>query len=210
MGVLNRGILGGFRGSVGPVTGTSWKGIDVMKSKPLSVANPRTAGQVAQRSKFTAIVQIASTLLVLLVKPFWDRFAQRQSGYNAMVSANIDNFDASGDIIDPADMIMSRGSWDGLDSLSAFAASDDGVVGGNNATTGGISTDIVQTVLYNETTGDWEAAPATTTRADGAHGGVFTIPLTIGDTVHMYTSVKRADGTAVSNSQYETGTVVSA
>ena len=48
MGILKQGILGGFSGKVANVVGTSWKGIAVIKAMPLSVANPKTAGQVAQ------------------------------------------------------------------------------------------------------------------------------------------------------------------
>ena len=46
MAKVRQGILGGFRGRVGNIVGTGWKGIAVMKSLPLTVANPRTAGQV--------------------------------------------------------------------------------------------------------------------------------------------------------------------
>ena len=90
MGVIKQGILGGFKGKVGSVIGTSWKGKAVMKSMPLSVANPRTAGQVLQRNKFKTIVELASGILASIVKPLWDRFASGMSGYNAFVSANCD------------------------------------------------------------------------------------------------------------------------
>jgi hypothetical protein len=34
MGTYNKGLLGGFSGTVGPVVGSSWKGIGYLKSKP--------------------------------------------------------------------------------------------------------------------------------------------------------------------------------
>jgi len=40
MGKINQGILGGFSGKVGNVIGGNWKGIDYMRVKPASVANP--------------------------------------------------------------------------------------------------------------------------------------------------------------------------
>lgn len=89
MAVIKRGILGGFSNKIGNVVGTSWKGIAVMKSLPLSVANPRTTGQVNQRTNFAGISKIGSVLLATIVKPLWDRFAQEESGYNAFVRANI-------------------------------------------------------------------------------------------------------------------------
>ena len=37
MGKIKQGILGGFRGTVGTVVGSSWNGIAYMKGKPQSV-----------------------------------------------------------------------------------------------------------------------------------------------------------------------------
>jgi hypothetical protein len=54
MGTIKQGILGGFSGKVGTVIGASWKGINYMRSIPQHVKNPRTAGQVSQRSKKAA------------------------------------------------------------------------------------------------------------------------------------------------------------
>jgi hypothetical protein len=93
MGVIKRGILGGFRGKVANVIGSSWKGIAVIKAMPLSVANPKTAGQVAQRTKMTNIVAFAKIILVNIIKPLNDRFASGESGFNLFVKRNILLFD---------------------------------------------------------------------------------------------------------------------
>lgn len=108
MGVLRQGILGGFRGKVGNVIGTGWKGRAVIKAMPLSVANPRTAGQVKQRTRFSHLVSFASLVLAAWIKPLWDRAASGMSGYNAFVSANRDVFGNGLDILDDQ-IIMSRG-----------------------------------------------------------------------------------------------------
>ena len=42
MGKINQGILGGVSGQVGNVIGGTWKGIDYLRIKPSSVANPKT------------------------------------------------------------------------------------------------------------------------------------------------------------------------
>lgn len=88
MGIIKQGILGGFSGKVGSVVGSSWKGLATMKAMPLSVSNPRTTAQQAQRTWFRDISQLASTLLAPIVKPFWDSQAQQMSGYNLFVSTN--------------------------------------------------------------------------------------------------------------------------
>ena len=62
MGVIKQGILGGFQNKVGAVIGSNWKGIATMRSRPISVANPRTGKQVAVRNEFTTLVKMASAL----------------------------------------------------------------------------------------------------------------------------------------------------
>ena len=52
MGKIKQGILGGFKGKVGTVIGSSWNGIAYMKGLPQSVRNPRTDAQVQQRNFF--------------------------------------------------------------------------------------------------------------------------------------------------------------
>lgn len=88
MGIIKQGILGGFSNKVGSVVGSSWKGIAVMRSLPISVANPRTAAQVSQREEFAQTAKIASSMLAEVVQPCWNRNAKRMSGYNAFVKYN--------------------------------------------------------------------------------------------------------------------------
>ena len=108
MAVIKRGILGGFSGKIGNVVGTSWKGIAVMKVKPLSVANPRTVKQVAQRTKFKGVVLAGSNLLINIVKPLWDANAQRMSGFNDFIRNNVEAFSSAG-VLDVASFVPSLG-----------------------------------------------------------------------------------------------------
>ena len=62
MGKIKQGILGGFRGTVGTVIGSSWNGIAYMKGKPQSVKNPRTDAQVQQRTFFKELHGLVSQL----------------------------------------------------------------------------------------------------------------------------------------------------
>ena len=52
MGKIKQGILGGFKGKVGTVIGSSWNGIAYMKGLPQSQKDPKTPAQVAQRNFF--------------------------------------------------------------------------------------------------------------------------------------------------------------
>ena len=62
MGKIKQGILGGFRGTVGTVVGSSWNGIAYMKGKPQSVRNPRTEDQMQQRNFFKDLQQLVAQL----------------------------------------------------------------------------------------------------------------------------------------------------
>lgn len=57
MGVYKQGILGPFSGKVGQVVGANWRGIYYMRSLAPHVANPRTPGQVEQRTKLSVCVR---------------------------------------------------------------------------------------------------------------------------------------------------------
>ena len=62
MGKIKQGILGGFKGKVGTVIGSSWNGISYMKGRPQSVRNPRTDAQVQQRNFFKKLQGLVSQL----------------------------------------------------------------------------------------------------------------------------------------------------
>ena len=62
MGKIKQGILGGFRGTVGTVVGSSWNGIAYMKGKPQSVRNPRSDAQVQQREFFKEVQALVTQL----------------------------------------------------------------------------------------------------------------------------------------------------
>lgn len=208
MGVLSRGILGGFRGKVGPVIGSSWKGIDVMKSKPLSVANPRTPAQTAQRNAFSGVVALASAILVGIVKPLWDRFAQQESGFNAFISANIGNFNSTGIISNFPGMVFSRGKLDNIEVTSAaFDASDANVTILWN-TTGGFPDDMLYFVAIRESDQAVLTARTVDERSVGSSVLPISTPMAAGETIHYYFMARKADGTEVSDSTATSTTVV--
>lgn len=203
MGVIKRGILGGFSGSVANVVGGSWKGIAYMRAKPLSVANPRTAGQVAQRTKFTAVVDVASQLLAGIVKPLWDRFAQGESGYNAFVSANIAAFSATGELT-PGFLKTSEGSLTGqeVDSQNVTAGSPTAVMTwlDNSGTGSALGTDEVYAVVYNKTQDVWGFSSAVQTRSDSTVSVTLPANVAGGDECFGWLAFRKADGTQVSDS----------
>lgn len=205
MGTIKQGILGGFSGKVAGVVGSSWKGIAVIKSLPLSVANPRTAAQTAQRNKFAGVVAIASTMLATVVKPMWDRFAQGESGYNAFVKRNIGAFNLSGEL-DPTLLVISSGKMAATPIASVEAEN-------GNQTLNIVWADDSGQGLKLQT----DNAYALVVDADGIVLGSgsdgnerqdedYSVPLNriivTGESLTCYLAFKRADGTVVSDSSY--------
>lgn len=210
MGVIKRGILGGFSGKVANVVGSSWKGKAVIKSLPLSVANPKTAAQTGQRTKFSAVVARASFLLTGVVKPMWDRFAQQESGYNAFVSSNIDAYNTSG-VLTPADLIISNGTLTlaPIDTVSGAAAQADVQIDwtDNSGTGTALATDEACAVVWNATTDEWVVSSLQEARNEAGVAITMSTNLASSDVIHAWLAFRRADGTLVSITSYDTYTV---
>lgn len=206
MGKIPQGILGGVSGKVGSVVGGGWKGINYLRSKPLSVANPRTVAQVAQRDKMTYMVALAQVWLAVLVKPLWDRFAQKMSGYNDFVSKNISNVADNGEgLTDYSLLVLSKGKIEPTTpnepTISAPATTVN--ITWPTTTTGQQSaSDIAYVgIIYNNPLGD------TFFQANGVARSVGTMAVPIdmensGYDAHIYLSFKSADGRNVSGTGY--------
>lgn len=205
MGVIRQGILGGFSGKVGSVTGSSWKGIAVIKSRPLSVANPRTSGQVAQRSKLSTIVDLAKPLVSPVIKPLWDRFAVKQSGYNAFVQANIAFMDAWGSIeFDKLVISSGKMSPTPIDSANVNLATKVLSVGWsyNVLTDFQLISDKVYITVVNVTRRYSVGFATSFVRSDGEATITMSTDIAHGDELYVYLSFARVDGTVVAGSSY--------
>lgn len=205
MGVIRQGILGGFSGKVGSVTGSSWKGIAVIKSRPLSVANPRTSGQVAQRSKLSTIVDLAKPLVSPVIKPLWDRFAVKQSGYNAFVQANIAFMD-TWQSIEFDKLVISSGKMSPtpIDSASVNVATKVLSVGWSYdvLTDFQLISDKAFITVINVTRRYSVGFATSFVRSDGEATITMSTDIAHGDVLFVYLSFARVDGTVVAGSSY--------
>ena len=202
--------MGGFSGKVANVVGSSWKGIAVMKSLPLSVANPRTTAQVEQRREFTEVTQFASQILSQLIKPLWDRFAQKMSGFNDFVRTNINVF---GIVHSPAypDLVIAKGKMVSIPILAVCSANDDVEVQlqFDPTTTDpfAISTDQTHALVINETQDVMATRKNAAVRGSGTVVIDLPTPAATGDVLHCYMAFIREDGTIVSDTSYEVDSV---
>ena len=72
MGKYQKGILGSFQGKVGTVVGSTWKGMEIMKSKNKKSTKPPTQKQLVQRVKFAFLENFLSPIAELLKLTFKD------------------------------------------------------------------------------------------------------------------------------------------
>jgi hypothetical protein len=85
-------VRGSIKGKVGQFVGSSWKGIDYIKTfTPPS--NPRTEGQVAIRDVFQHVASIAKAIYAGVLKPYTFPVPQKMTAYNKMVQINKPMFD---------------------------------------------------------------------------------------------------------------------
>lgn len=188
---------------------SSWKGIGVLKSLPLSVANPNTAAQQAQRQEMTGVVAAARILLAALIQPFWNPFAQRMSGYNYFVQTNIATFTA-GVFTDFANFFSQRGSLLGV-VLGATSASEGGTDidiawTDNSGQSDALATDEMNVVYYNETQDYWVTDIGSVTR-DAAAINIVDANLAQNDELRVYVGTARPNVSKVSDSVYVNITV---
>ena len=205
MGRIRQGILGGFSGKVANIVGSSWKGIAVIKSLPLSVANPNTAAQQAQRGKMTGIVAQSRILLAALISVYWNPFAQRMSGYNMFVQTNIDTF-VSTTFTNFSAWFSTRGSLLGVSAFTGAASAGGNTVTlswtDNSGTADALATDEAIGVVYNATQ-QYYLVDAGSAIRSAASLVIADNLVAASDALHSYLSFSRPNVSKVSDSVYD-------
>jgi len=205
MGKIGQGILGGLSGKVGNVIGGSWKGIDYIRIKPTSVANPRTEGQVNQRNKFTATLEFLQPNKDF-VNVGYKSFAIKKTAFNAAMSYVLNNaiIGISPDFsVDYSSALLSKGILSkalnptaDLTTAGQVSFSWDDNSTENNAK----RTDKAMLLVYNPMKNESTYQLAGADRETGTD--VLIIPNTYaGDTVELFMAFVSLDG-KVSNSSY--------
>lgn len=90
MGIISKGILGGFSGTVGTVIGGSWKGITYMRSQPSARKTNFSQAQLDQQAKFALTVKFLQPMTGLLSVSFRE-FAVKMSGFNNALKYTLSN-----------------------------------------------------------------------------------------------------------------------
>ena len=212
MGKIDLGILGSFSGKVGNVVGGKWKGISYMRAKATSVSNPRTDGQMSQRSKFALVLAILKPITGFL-RVGYKKYAIKQTAFNAAMSYILNNAvtgSSSADYsVDLAKVLVSRGNLTG--AMNALATSANGVItlnwadnsGSGNAT----ATDKALIVVLNPTRAESVFDTGGNQRVAGTED--ITVPADwVGESVEVFLGFMTEDGKDVANSSYLGSVVV--
>ena len=202
MGIIKRGILGGFAGKVANVVGSSWRGISYIKALPLSVANPRTPGQVNQRNKFTAVtrfLQPNAAIVALGYRAYAAGMTARNAAFSYLIQNAITGT-APDFSVDPALALLSRGILQKPVGTSASFLADELTVSWtpNSTQFNASPTDVALVVAYNAAGKESVIVLEGVTRADATT--VLDIPSYLEGEVEVYLAFRAADGSMVSDS----------
>ena len=167
-------LIGRASGSVGNATFSTWKGINVLKAKPESVAQPNTPAQQGQKNRMTLIVSVYRLIAAIILFGYKEQ-AIKKSEYNAFVSDNImDAISLDSSQVASLDFPLLK--------VSKGTIGDTAITG--NSTTvqqrivtidwddtltpvGGAQTDIAYLAVYDVTNGVWYLSDGTDLRSDG-------------------------------------------
>jgi hypothetical protein len=205
MGTIKQGILGGFSGKVGTVVGSSWKGISYMRGRAQSVKNPRTEGQVEQRSNFALTLNFLKPITAY-IRTGYKTYANKQTAFNAAMSYIVKN--AIGGTspnydLDFSSVLVSRGSLTQPANANVSVASGKAAISwtDNSGQCDAQSTDVAMPLAFNTDKGEAVFSTAAATRADQSAELNFPADWN-GDTVELYIGFASADGINVANSVY--------
>ena len=206
MGKISQGVLGGFSGKVGNVVGGTWKGIDYMRIKPANVTNPRTEGQVDQRSKFSTVLRFLQPMTDFLRVGF-KLYANKMTQFNAAMSYNLNNAITGAYpnfMVDYANALVTRGNLSGAanGAASSPSAGDVQITWDDNSGSGSAqATDKTLIVLLNTTR--QEAVFTTAGPARSAGTETISVPSEYtGEDVEVFLGFISEDGSKVANSSY--------
>lgn len=195
MSVVQNPLIGRARQKLGGTVFSTWKGINVIKGKPLTVANPRTDNQLMRRSALTQMVAIGRSIYGAVFLGFKEQ-AVRKSQFNAFTGYNLKNaFDYSGApdaTLLPDDLLVSQGTITPATPTAITATAATGIVNVEWPTSASLpgqgANDRVYCVLYNSTQDKWYFSQTTGTRSVGEADFAFgSSAMVAGNNLKVYT-----------------------
>lgn len=161
-----------FTGSLGgELTGSNYKGIAVLRKKPVTSSQPNTQKQLEQRMRLKLVGETLKDVSSYLRVSFSEKCCGAVSGYAAAVSCNMKNHSIVGEYpnmeVDYSRLQIAKGTLLGEDFVSASRFDDryELTWGDNSGNGNAVATDVVMPIFYNKTRNIWFFA------TDGANRG---------------------------------------
>ena len=214
MAVTQNTLIGRTRGSIGGVTFSSWKGLNVAKGKAENVQQPNSDAQLLQRSKMALIVALYRSVSAIIQTGFAS-LAIHMSEFNAFTSQNIKNAVAeltasTAELVYDA-LVFAKGTLTStaIDTLIGTNGSNTVTFDFNPAQTAPDTSlqDGALAVCINETSEEIAMIGGSAVRSDGTVDIAMPTDSTTGDVIHGYLFFEKEDQTTVSDSQYLSFTV---
>lgn len=113
-----KGINGAYSGKVGNVIGSSWRGVDYVRSLSKITNKKASENQLAQRARFATAVAFLSPIMDLLNLGYSDKLQGRATGYNKALQYLMNNGGITGTYpaleIDYSKVVIAKGSLTNL------------------------------------------------------------------------------------------------
>ncbi len=204
MATFDKGILGGFSGRVGPVVGSSWKGKDVMRSRPRRRQTESSVKQLDQQLRFSTGLGFLQPMTKLLEVTF-KGYATDKTAFNSAFSYTLKN--AIGGktpdyFINYDKALISRGTLPNADAVAATATGktvyftwvDNSGIGSASASDQAVV--VVYCKALNTAICNWQGP----LRSEGA--AQVDVSRLAGQTVETWLAFISADGRSVADSIY--------
>lgn len=191
--VVSNPLIGKSKKSMGNATFSTWKGINVLKEKAVSVANPQTDAQLRRRNALSQIVA-AFRFMPSAIRAGFKKLAIKKSEFNAFSSYNLKNaftyISGSTAVFVPADALISKGTI-ALTPIAAAPAdrSNNAIAFSWDAGSlqpGQSTTDVPIMAAYNITLNEWTGEIGDATRADEQDTLALPANWATGNTLRVY------------------------
>jgi hypothetical protein len=207
MGTYKKGVLGPFSGKVGTVIGSTWNGIEYMRSLPKASTKAATDLQLTQRTKFGFANGFLGPISSLLNQGFKSQ-AVGKTGFN-MASSHLISECITGVYpdfdIDYAKVLFSKGALEGAWS-AGVTSSLVGQIELNWDDNSGFGTakptDKMVALIYNPAKSKF-VYTLENGAVRSAGSDIISMPAQFaGDTVHVWIAFMKSDKTSFSTSIY--------
>ena len=136
MSKVQNPIIGRSSGKFANAIFGTWKGINVLRSLPETVANPQTAAQMNQRNKNTSLVWASIWYRAVYLIGF-AKAAIKKSEFNVFMQQNFNQVTTDGDFeiwpINPENIVLAQGTLGSYGIATATASGGDITVTWNPA-----------------------------------------------------------------------------